>query len=351
VAPGCSDILVFMRRRFVVLALVLLFVASACGGGDDKPTTTTTVKPTTTTAPPPPAFLTGLPQPSEDKQRRPALVVKVDNAPQARPQAGLDAADVVYEEVVEGGVVRFLAVFHSQDASTVGPVRSVRPVDPVIVSPLKGLFAYSGGAPQFVRLIKAAPVTLVGFDELTKAYSRRRDRPAPHNLFTSTAALYKGAKEDAVPPPPLFTYLSKDQPFGVAGGSPLTYLLVQVGGATRTEWTWDAAKSVWLRSTNGTPHTVEGGAQLGFTNVIVQFVRYTNTGSRDPAGFSVPTAEVTGTGDAWILSNGRLVKGRWAKPTASAVTEYKDSSDLPIAITPGTTWISLAPIGAGTTVR
>lgn len=339
------------RRRFVVLALVLLLLAPACGGGGKKKATTTTTLETTTTAPPPAAFLTGLPQPSEDKQRRPALVVKIDNAPQARPQAGLDAADVVYEEVVEGGVVRFLAVFQSEDASTVGPVRSVRPVDPDIVTPLRALFAYSGGAPQFVRLIRNAPVTLVGYDELTKAYSKRRDRPAPHNLFTSTAALYKGAKEDSVPPPPLFTYLPTGQPFGVAGGSPLTYLLVQVGGQTKTEWTWDPAQSVWLRSTNGTPHTVEGGAQLGFTNVVVQFVRYSNTSSRDPAGFPVPTAEVTGAGDAWILSNGRLIKGRWGKPSASAVTEYKDSAGLPIALTPGTTWISLAPIGAATTVR
>ncbi len=202
-----------------------------------------------------------------------------------------------------------------------------------------------------MRLIKKAPVTLVGFDELTKAYTRRKDRPAPHHIFSSTAALYKGAKEDAVPPPPLFTYLTTGQPFGVADGSPLTHLMVQMGGQTRAEWTWDTAASVWRRTTNGTQHTVEGGAQLGFTNVVIQYVRYSNTSSRDPAGFPVPTAEVTGAGDAWILSNGRLVKGRWAKPTAAAVTEYKDGAGLPIAITPGTTWIGLAPIGAATTVR
>ncbi|HEX2039203.1 MAG TPA: DUF3048 domain-containing protein [Acidimicrobiales bacterium] len=338
-------------RRSLIAALVACLLA-ACGGGDDESKrTTTTPKETTTTAPPPAAFLTGLPQPSEDKQRRPALIVKIDNAPQARPQAGLDAADVVYEEMVEGGVVRFLAVFHSRDAASVGPVRSVRPVDPDIVTPLRGLFAYSGGAPQFVRLIKRAPVTLVGYDELTKAYTKRNDRPGPHNLFTSTAALYKGAKDDVLPPPPLFTFLPSGQPFGVAGGAPLTHLTVQMGGQTKAEWVWDPATSVWRRTTNGTQHTVEDGAQIGFTNVIIQFVRYSNTSSRDPAGFPVPTAEVTGAGDAWVLSNGRLVKGRWAKANAAAITEYKDGAGLPIAMTPGTTWIGLAPIGAATSVK
>jgi len=124
-----------------------------------------------------------------------------------------------------------------------------------------------------------------------------------------------------------------------------------MGGQTKAEWTWDATASVWRRTTNGTQHTVDTGGHLGFTNVIIQFVRYSNTSSRDPAGFPVPTAEVKGAGDAWILSNGRLVKGRWAKANAAAVTEFKDGAGLPIAITPGTTWVGLAPLGAATTVR
>lgn len=341
------------RALTLLLALVLVVGVAACGGGKKEASTTTTTEPhgTTTTAAPEPSFLTGLPSEDRNKQDRPALVVKIDNSPQARPQAGLDAADVIYEEVVEGGIVRFLAVFHSHDAASVGPVRSVRPVDPLIVTPLKGLFAYSGGTPQFVALIKKAPVTLVGFDELTKAYTKRKGRPAPHNFFTSTEALYKGAKEGTPPPPPLFTYLPTGQPFGVAGGSPLTSLTVQMGGPTRADWTWDQAASVWRRTTNGTPHVVEGGGQLGFTNVVVQFVRYTNTTARDPAGFPVPTADITGSGEAWILSGGRLVKATWSKPNAAAITQYTDADNLPVALSPGTTWVALAPLGAATTVK
>lgn len=341
------------RQSFVALVAALAVFTAACSGGDDKgaPTTTSSADIPTTTLPPEPAFLTGLPQPDREKQERPALVVKIDNSPAARPQAGLDAADVVFEEVVEGGIVRFLAVFHSKDADMIGPVRSVRPVDPEIVTPLGGLFAYSGGTPPFVAAIKKAPVTLVGFDELTKAYTKRKGRPAPHNLFTSTAELYKGAKDSAKAPPPLFGYLGAGEPFAVAGGSPLTHLSVQMGGPTKAGWDWDAGVSVWRRLTNNSAHTVEGGEQLGFANVIVQFVKYRNTSARDPAGFPVPTAEVIGSGEAWVLSGGRLVKGKWEKKNAAAVTSYSDAAGLPIRVRPGTTWVSLAPVGAQTTLR
>ena len=95
--------------------------------------------------PPPTAPLTGLPDPSGDSLKRPAASLKVENTPDARPQGGLDQADVVYEEVVEGGITRLVAIFNSHVPDVIGPVRSVRAMDPDIVWPLGGLFAFSGG--------------------------------------------------------------------------------------------------------------------------------------------------------------------------------------------------------------
>ncbi|MDQ1444768.1 MAG: hypothetical protein QOI20_1232, partial [Acidimicrobiaceae bacterium] len=284
---------------------------------------------------------TGLPIGDRDNLDRPALVVKIDNAPEARPQAGVDKADVVYEEVVEGGVVRFMAVFQSRDAGLVGPVRSVRPVDPDIVTPLKGLFAYSGGAPQFERLIKKAPVRLVGVDQLQDAYDRRRDRKAPHNTYSSTKALYKGAKKGDDQPPALFTY-------GTPTGLPVKHATVAMGALTKADWDWDPGLSLWKRTTNGIPHVMEDGPQLAFANVVVQYVRYSNTTSRDPAGFPVPTADVVGTGDALILAGGTLVRGKWDKGAVSAVTKYTDATGVPVLLKPGPTWVMLAPVGAST---
>ncbi|MEO6120712.1 MAG: DUF3048 domain-containing protein [Acidimicrobiales bacterium] len=342
-----------MRFRGAALVLAGLSVLAGCSGGGDEPAAGPrrggaggeAAVSSTTAAPPVLAPLTGLSSPNAG---RPALVVKVDNSPAARPQVGLDKADVVFEEVVEGGEVRFMAVYQSQDAESVGPVRSVRPVDPDIVSPLGGLFAYSGGAPQFTALIRRAPVTLVGFDELSRAYTRRRDRRAPSNLFTSTAALYAGAKADDTAPPPLFGFVGTGVAFAPSGAVPAVHLTVNVSARSRADWDFDAATQLWRRGTNGTAHTVEGGAQLAFANVVVQFVPYRNTSSRDPAGSPVPTAEVVGTGPVLVASAGQTVRGTWSKSSPTAVTEYRDGAGAPLALTPGTTWVTLAPTGAAT---
>lgn len=341
------------RRLVATVAAVALLVLSACRGGGDEPGGTEA--PTTSGSPAPTAVpvtapLTGLPG-DPAKLRRPALIVKIDNGAGARPQAGIDRADVLLEEMVEGGLVRFMAIFQSQDADNVGPVRSVRPVDPDIVSPLRGLFAYAGGAPQFEELIRRAPVTLLGYNQLGKAYRRRRDRAAPHNLYTSTSAVYAGAPAAAQPPPPLFPFLPPGQPFAAAGAGPATHLSVRISGSSRADWDYDAAANGWRRGSDGTPHTVEGGGQLILANVIVQFVPYSDTSSRDPAGNPVPTANVVGTGPAIVLSGGKLTRGTWSKASATAVTGYADSAGAPIRLTPGTTWITLAPTDAGTAAR
>lgn len=325
-------------------AVVVIAAACSDGGAAAAPATTTQPEVTTTTQPPPPAILTGLPIPDERNLERPALSVKIDNAAQARPQSGIDQADVVYEEVVEGGVVRFMAVFQSRDADLVGPVRSVRPVDAELVAPLKGLFAYSGGAPQFERLIKKAPVRLVGADQVGERYERRKGKRAPHNLYTSTAALYEKANDDDEPPPALFTY-------GTPTGPAASQVSVVMGPMTTGLWDWDADLKLWLRSTNGTRHVVEEGPQLAFANVIVQYVRYSNTTSRDSAGFRVPTADVIGTGDALVLAGATQVRATWEKRSISDVTVYMDSTGVPVELLPGPTWVMLAPHNAPTTLR
>ncbi len=141
------------RRTAVVAAVGLASLATAaCGGGNATPKPVAAVTPetkvsegTVTTEGAPLAPLTGLADPSGATKSRPSIAVKIDNAPEARPQSGLDVADIVYEEVVEGGVTRLIAVFHSTAPELAGPVRSVRPMDPDILSAYHGLVAYSGG--------------------------------------------------------------------------------------------------------------------------------------------------------------------------------------------------------------
>jgi hypothetical protein len=276
---------------------------------------------------------------------RSALTVKIENAPEARPQAGLDVADVVYEEQVEGGLTRFLTIYHSTDAALLGPIRSIRPTDPEVVRPFGGLFAYSGGTRKFISMLAATPVQDIGFDNAPKLYDKRRDKRAPHNFYSSTERLYGAAKDGLTPPPPLAGFVPTGQPFAPTA-PPAVVLNVRMGG-TAIKYDWDATGGVWKRTTNGTPHLVEGGGQLSATNVIVQFVQYRNSpGDFDAAGNPVSVATVVGAGDAWVLAAGRVVKGKWSKPSPEVMTTFTDEAGVSVPLLPGRTWVLLAPVGS-----
>ena len=134
--------------RFVALAVASALALSACSGDGTSAAPQRKKAPpstTTTTIPVPTAPFTGLPDPDGVANARSSVAVKIENSPDARPQSGLDVADIVYEEVVEGGITRFWAVFNSKAPEVIGPVRSVRAMDPAIVWPLGGVIAYSGG--------------------------------------------------------------------------------------------------------------------------------------------------------------------------------------------------------------
>ncbi|HEX7168253.1 MAG TPA: DUF3048 domain-containing protein, partial [Acidimicrobiales bacterium] len=192
--------------RAVVALVSVAVVAGACGGDKEeaKPkTTTTTAAPTTTGAPSATGQpLTGLP--GEVKQR-PALIVKIDNAPKARPQAGLLNADVVIEEAVEGGVTRFMVIYQSQDTDEVGPVRSARSTDIHLATALnKPLFSYSGANRVFEDLLRQSTLVNVGPSARPGAYFRKPGRPAPYNYWGRFPQIYEGATGS--PPPPMFAY-------------------------------------------------------------------------------------------------------------------------------------------------
>src|SRR6204780_2192330 len=212
-----------MRRALP--AVVIVVVLAAIGGlvffRVHKTTTTTTTSATTTTTTQPAyptAPLTGLPDPTGLSAKRPALTIKIENTPQALPQWGIDQADGVYEEIVNGGITRLAAIFNSHAPTKVGPVRSVRPTDTQVVWPIGGIFAYSGGAPYAVASILTVP-NLNKIDESSAGAAMFRDPDlyAPHNLFAIAPKLFAFGGPP-VPPPPLFSYRTSTQK---AGGLPV----------------------------------------------------------------------------------------------------------------------------------
>jgi hypothetical protein len=320
----------------VLLGAVALGGLAACGGDDDDASSTTTrERVTTTTGPATIAPLTGLVDPTGTSEGRGPIWAKVDNVNVALrpPQAGLEAADVVYEEPVEG-TTRFLAVFHSTLPPRIGPIRSTRFVDPGIVWWLGGLYVYSGGTDDKVAAIRASPVQTVDENALVAAGAQIRD-PAirrPHNLFFPPDVLLSWPEVlQRDPPEPLFDYLDAGERFR---GDATSTIAIPMDSEPR--YTWDAASGSWKREAlNGgsdapVPHMTESGAQVAPTNLIVQRI----------AGLESTDATV-GEGDAWVCSQGRCTTARWTRPELDARTELTNANGAPIRLTPGTTWVHL----------
>lgn len=334
-----------MRRRFAILLGLVLLLTPACGGGEESPTTTS--RPTSTTAAAGPIVpLTGRPG---EGPARPALVVKIDNAPKARPQAGINLADVVVEEAVEGGITRLFTVFHSQDVPVIGPVRSARSTDIALAAPLnRPLFAYSGANNVFLQLIKEAPLHDIGVNAVPGAYRRERGRPALYDLFSSSAALFGAAPPGSAAPPPIFEYGA-----AAPGAKPSQGVHLEFRGrvVTLVDWSWDAAKAGWLRTQNGTAHVDADGTQVTATNVVVQVVPYEDTGIRDQSGEPVPEAKLVGEGRALVFRDGQVTEGKWSKGSPEAITEYKTAGGKPLTLNPGQTWVELARADANGVVE
>ncbi|MEA2687159.1 MAG: hypothetical protein QOE93_2354, partial [Actinomycetota bacterium] len=286
---------------------------------------------------------TGLPLSDPVKLARATVTVKIDNNAAARPQAGLDAADLVYEEVTEG-ITRFVVVFQSTDADPIGPVRSVRPADPLIIAPLNGLLTFSGGAPNIVQLVRNAGLDFID-ENATDALYRRPGRSAPHNLYTDSERLYSRV-DDLKAPPPFAAFLKQGQAYAAPGAEPVVAMDVPLADI-RASFEWDAAANGWKRSTNGQAHLLESGGQWTPNNVIVQYVDY----SRFAADAAVTYPEVIGTGEAWYFANGTLAKGTWAKAGALSVTTYNDANGTPMVFPPGRTIIELVHSDATVTTE
>ena len=346
-------------RRWAVLAacvIVLVAVAAAVLVAGDGDRGATGPRPTTSR----PATGSTLPLLGTRGRvpARAALAVKIDDTARGRPQSGLVQADVVFEEMVEGGLTRLLVVYQSQDPATVGPVRSARSTDLFLLAELgRPLFAWSGANPTFAAAVRGADVLDVGAGAAPGAYRRSPDRRAPYNLYASSARLRAaGAGRDdtgaRTPPRPLFAYRSAGAALTGPGVVPATGFDTTGTGrlATDITWTWDQAAASWSRRQDGTPHVDADGRPVRVANVIVRFTPYRDSGVHQASGAIVPEAAAVGEGDAWLLSGGRAQRGHWRKPSAGAATTYTDAGGAPLRLAPGPTWVEVLPPGSGVIV-
>ncbi|HUY62960.1 MAG TPA: DUF3048 domain-containing protein [Acidimicrobiales bacterium] len=309
----------------------------------------------TSTAPPvtsvavsgPPCPLTGAPAPGGEVPLRPALAVKVDNYPTARPQSGLDQADVVFEEPVEGGITRLAAVFQCQGADLVGPIRSARAVDVPILDQLsRPLFIHAGGIAPVLGLLRVGNL----LDEDVFTHGQVVDNPsgrvAPYDTYVSTAAAWGLDTTDRTPPEPLFTYATSAE-----AGQPVTQLHIPFSPTNDTTWRWDQTRQRWLLSYSGTPATVADGTPVAAADIVVERVQvsYGPWAENSEGGLEVQS-KLTGSGPLLVLRNGQEISGTWQRSSLGDVTTLTAADGTVIALAPGPTWVEIVPVAVAVTV-
>ncbi len=279
------------------------------------------------------AVLTGLN--IEGRVSRPALVVKIDNVRAAMPQSGINQADIVYVQLVEGAT-RLAAVFHSTAPAEVGPVRSMRTGDFDLLAPLNGpLFANSGGNRGTRAALANSTLVDIGVSTAAQLYYRSAGRSAPHNLFTNTQNLWSVGSEfsDTGLPPPMFVFREPNEPIN-STAVPASSIDIDYA-YTEVQYTWNG--SGWNRTQDGRPIVDTRGVRTSPATVIVQFTNY----GRSAADSRSPEAITVGSGPALVFTDGHVVEATWSRPRVNDVTVYTDSEGRPISILPGRTWVEL----------
>jgi hypothetical protein len=292
---------------------------------------------------------------------RPALAVKIENTPDARPQSGLESADIVYEELVEGGITRFIAIFQSSDARNIGPIRSVRPEDADILREYHAALAFSGGARYVIRLIQDTPgIFMINETRGGSAFRRVGFRPSPHNLYSSTPALWAKIGTRAGGPPTQYFQYSPiapavtPSPSASPSASPSPTDVVRSGlrvainysSATYTaRWVYDTVTKRYNRYEGTIRHLTASGRQISAKNVLLMFVTTHESTHRDAAGNTTPIATMIGRGTVVLFRNGVKIQGRWSRPTAADRTTFTTLTGKPLQLAPGNTWVELVPRG------
>jgi hypothetical protein len=303
-----------------------------------------------------PAPLTGEPVKPAIADRR-VMVVMIDDQFDARPQSGLSDADVVWQAPAEGGIPRYMAFFQAGDPPAVGPVRSSRLYFIAWASEWRSLYVHAGGSPQAKALL-ASPKGQGSFvynaDEFRwgggRYLWRIKSRVAPHNVYTDGKHLRQLARRVGADPvegqAPAWKFADplpiEQRPEG--GTITVPYL------ANRITYKYDRASNTYRRSVTGEKKQTDAGSKerVAPTNVVVMAVRFAplNDGSHK----SRLEAQVTGSGKAWISTNGKTIRGTWKKPGFKAKTRFYDKDGNEVTLTRGQTFVQVVPLSAKVTV-
>jgi DUF3048 family protein len=319
-----------------------LLVLAACSG--DEPVNTATGvaedQPKSPQVPEPDVCpLTGE-DPGEVATARPAVAVKIENSPQARPQSGLEAADLVFEERVEGGITRFLVIFHCGSTKKAGPVRSGRFDDPKLAKPYTRMLVASGSNAIVEREMRKQGMVYLDEIDTDGLY---RDPPGVldiHSLFANVTSLRRDAVKRKLKAPRADAFEFGDVPEDAEDAKRVAINFVD---SNTVAYRWRGG--AWRRYEAGAPFKAASGKAIAVPNVLIQQVRVDDSDTIvDSAGNPSPDIELANSrGQLLLFRDGRMIKGRWKMGKVGAPIDYRDADGDPLAFAQGPIWIELVP--------
>jgi hypothetical protein len=362
------------RTRRVSVLVGAAVVAAACGHSSHKATPAVTTTPPATSAPSATASVAASATPSvapssaapttkapakhrsgpspdpldggSVRPKGPIVVIKVDNSVSARPlQKGLSKAAIVYQELVEGGDTRYMAIFDNPTHFQVGPVRSARPTDLRILQPFgKVVLGFSGANSGVLAQVKAANVSPVYEEHDGEAYVTEGRRPVAYNFYTWPDTLVQHADNpEKSAPTDLGLRFGKEN-----AGRLFPSLTVDYGrGGAKTVATYDPKTGTYDMVQGGIPMNLDDGTSVHPKNLIVEFVHVQPGQYVDVDGNNSPDSIVVGNGEALILHDGKLWHKRWSRPTADVPTRYIDDRGNDVLLDRGQTWIMIVALDHG----
>lgn len=336
-------------RAVFVLTIAAAAVAILAAGCSRPPAQVTSVWPVgereRVVPQPAPALrwpYTGLDAPDAGSIRKRPLSVKIENSSAARPQVGLNSADVVYETIAEGGITRFNCIFHSKVPKTLGPVRSARLSDLWVVPQYDGLFFFSGASGSVLSKVRRADLPNLSHGVVGRPYSRASDRSAPHNLMLDTKKAYEEAAKKKHALEVDLDRLAFERRSAEATPA-VTRIDIPFSQANRVRWEYDSEGDRYLRWNNGAVHKDRAsGKQVRATNVVVMWAKYT-VASKDMVGSVTYDIRLGGEGRATIFKNGGRYDVTW-KAERSSPPKFFDAEGAPVRLARGTTWFQVIPL-------
>lgn len=271
----------------------------------------------------------------------PVVMVMINNHPKARPQTGLNRADIVFEVLAEGEITRFAAFYHSVTEGNIGPVRSARPYYLDLAEGFDAVVAHAGGSPAAKeRFSQPGYPSIDGIGEDGKYFTREDFRQAPHNLYTSMERLLQGAAEQGFGDQDTFpSLLFSDSSADIVGDETAKDIHIEYGPLYNVGYRYDSAMEQFTRFTQGELHIDRETEQpLAIDNILVIKVPHQvldDQGRRD--------IELDGSGEGWLFQQGFVQKVDW-KYENGFTRPYKDGQEIPLI--PGKTWVNVIPLDA-----